>query len=1669
MITAIFLFVGLLVCAVIFTYIVISLINSSTKGTNPTMDALLQTNIALVSTSTADFAADLLSIVTGKSMLFVSGLPSQTLNLIRFGIVVVFALAFHEGYHYFLSGGDIFFRVLLGPLFEHVFLNFFQILRLMYGAIMPFVNYFYTATGQLTSGTVAIAVKCQLSSSVNIITFAVKTIMSFLDSMQDFIGDDAFDNTVLTNELNLTSTIINAQKIITSQENVASCVCDGLTPAFEMAFAFLKTPHIGRLTTNLFNIVLSIIQEVIQIFPPFKKVPLFTRTFYYIGASFYEIGRYTDVMLVALIETIFRNFFPKFQLRGVPKEFWFASIAHVSVAIFELFHVIVRSAVVCILNREEDITNPKYMTDVMDMGKVFHHIDLFVYNFLNIAHWLILLVTKSTSGAVMNSINEETNYVLEGIPEHVQMDCYLTTEETSINLPCGIYHIASVPINFLYLLIKEITEIAWYSSIAGGANTWYILQKYDGMQMDRSTKYSCEFRRDYMTWDKTLNDCICEKPNYNFPLNVTSINPLNLNTDYRPFCGQPTMQANVWGNLDMGLDMLSKVFLAEIFVIPAKAIINLITEGIRLILRTIFALGTIKDSNYFSIPINCGWGTGDFAECRNRTHGKSDYCVEENGPGCTCNPMLELPLNSSCECIFNYPDTEQEVAQGAYNNYVLDKFYSPEAQAHWCGSFHFERLFKTTDELALAVDNVLSIFSISFATESDYCDSMSYEIGSSDTLKYTKSEWNYVILETGYTENSCTVHGNLDMFCGISMTLQKVTYTLTQQLRAIIMTSIGIFTANIDLQKFKLDISERLCDAERVLAAATSVVGVIFVPIGMDARKSASELFYVLSKIVILPFEIVNIALVFISDLINNPTSIMSDASIDLIDNIIRLTLDWYIEILRALGGGFFMLLADILTEIRKFLSKTIWDLIILTVKVTVGLFNFIANGKISDTFLEDIGDLLEAYVKVVIQLAENIWDLILESGILDDILGIVEGIVDFADTICDAIAGIVPGMSCNLQLRGHRNFFASNRNTTMSIANSMLWNGNSRCDLLVHRYKNYDWNELRPIEQIEIYECVEQHRLGFIIGEKTGLPIPHDIVYNWKRKYLLGFDISLATWFYFEHLFGITTSLEMMEKMKHRKVRLDIYIPALQKMRFLIKSHVTLSNIDGFIRDVFSASNKINEKNSTVSSMYRIYDEFGKMANNVQPHVNRLIPSYHELADNISSYSAKPVLSEHVKRLRTSLDNFPKVFKTYNMKSFIPPLGVAGTDATITPCSQREGSYTCINCVFVDNFINVHLREAASIMKYMNTVYIPITVPQYISFMENEDRKVRTYREKIAPSLDSQYEIIPKNASQTLTVGQLALKDWEHLFSEWEIRNDLNLIDIFSRFLNTVDDKYVPFFGHGLGYIISYPFIEGCPSELIHCQKSITSERVALISEQWLYQLSFWAGMYGLQTLTGVPVFNMLSVFPFNGLFTVGIYLFIVYGMVFTCMPSLPNCLVDDFYVWLYDVAYPSCFCEYYPGLSNSCDPETCFLSDKVTTFKSCADTVPLYNYDNMGYFWAPVFWFRTQFPDAFLWLFKTAPFSYLFQSFEGVKDIAIRLQDGIEITQYEIDCMTVGYSDLILIFIGFYLISFLLSALIPIVIKSIIHFLKIVIIFLNTVYIFGVATELSTLPEED
>ena len=1685
MVITLFIFSFIILGCLLFTFIVSSMLRADKESSNPAMEGIIQTNMALITTSTIDLFGEISAIITGKTLIFISGLPSQSLNLARFGVVIGGALLFHEGYTYFLTGGDTIFRSLLGPLFEEVIFSIMQLLRLFFDAIIPLYNYYVTIIGQITTGSISVAIKCDLNAIVQTFRLLLMGFISLFKSTIDFAGGRTIENNIMVNEWNVTQTLVKFQDVVAKQEDIASCVCDGFSDIFDILFVLVKTPHLPRALNHLWNLPISIIQDVLQILPPYTKIPHLTKTIYHLGSFVWEYAKFMDLVAITTVKKIVQLFVPGFSLQGIPQQFIIATQARLFLALVEVAHVLFRTAIHVIVPINGFITNPEYMSQAMDFSKAILHLELWNYGNVNFLHWIALIVKRQSIGSSV------------GIPTHVKVDCSSVVSFTQfeIRIPCFIYHTIQIPINTVHIVQKLLNELFWFSILFKKKNAWRTLQRYDGMIQDTNVIYSCKHRRDNMQWDFSKGSCYCDKPVDNFPYSVTTDDPFGVKqTLYDPYCGQPTLQANLWFNWFMWLRQSIEGTLVESWYIVVKTQYLTVMESIKLLFRVILAIPDIIDNRFFNIPVNCGWGTGNFTNCTIRQHEQNNinWCSDSNKQGCTCNPVLPLEYDTLCQCIYYYPDAEQEVTQTGFRNRLLQKLYTPVAKHHWCGTYIAENLLAQSEDLAYRIDNVISQFAPAYNTKNNnYCESQSFKLFSTDILQYNQDEWNKKLLEPlgfSYVKDSCNIYGSYDPICAGSMSVRGYVQTTTQQVRGFIMSIASL--ATLDIASFRVDISERLCDVQRTAGAVSSTVASLLFfegVMGKGVNQGIAKIIYSLFDTLISTAKAVNNILRWFSDVVRAVIIGRSPekATFELIINQLNIAINWTRRLVQALGtlmngiedgaGNFFFTIDSIIKVLQDELSQAMLQLVSLGFKVFVGIIKLFTSGTVEVTFFDDLFTLVTKFFEMLLQQFGKLWALIQRA--LEPLMVVVRALGDGVKTICKAIQNainVIPGvdvdMGCNrLRSTGHQHIFWSSPDTPLHIAEAIEWDGLSKCDFIIHRYKTFTWNQLRPLEQIEIQECLEQRIIAHELANITGLPIPKDIIYNYKRKYIVMYEIGYAMIIYLRHLAGGLSTSEMLQALKQQNIDIDLYLPALHKVRSFVSSTITFANVNYVIHSAFKNYPGIENSNSGVSNLYKLYNHAHNFAEKAYPHAQNLSTHVTKLMNVMPTRSIN--FTHHIHNLgsvmKINKDEIPMTRSKIKARRFLSPiLGAAGVDADLAPCSQREDSYVCLDCVVVDNILNTVIREGKRMTNYYEYTFAPIVIPDFVNYFEKQEKRSKAYRQSIGNAFDNALNEAKLqstgNHTKSLTNIQRAQKDWDYLFKNWNLRNNENIIEVMLKFVGTTDETYIPLFGYGLGYYITYAFTDACPMEIIYCDTTTTQERVQSISDQFLWQALVFGGLYGFQTYTGLPTFTMASGFPTMFIIAGGIYMWTVYSYIYTCAPNIPNCFMDDLFVWFHDVAYPQCFCSIYPGLSESCDPELCFLTDRITTFANCSTAVPLTN--DMGYFWSPVFWFRTQFPEAFLWMYKTPPFSWLFKNYQSIRDIANRAQDGVPITLAEMDCLGLKYSDTILLGVAFYLAAFLLSMLIPIIIKIGIHMIKLFVLVVHTLFAFGVATELQT-----
>lgn len=1144
-------------------------------------------------------------------------------------------------------------------------------------------------------------------------------------------------------------------------------------------------------------------------------------------------------------------------------------------------------------------------------------------------------------------------------------------------------------------------------------------------------------------------------------------------------------------------------------------------------------------------------------------------CIKKTRRGTWYNAFGDT---NQCSCIRNFPDTMMEIAQGPFDNVLLDKMRSPEVSVHWCNTFWAEWILSSVQGFGKVIEQSAGIFHPAYETDADdgnaFCEEKSFTVASTKVLRFPRYKFSidedqYNRLQITYTENSCSLYGTTDFICSTGLTIRSSINLIINEIRMVVMSFNKIIDA--DFQGIKLAISERVCDVGRALSAVSSILPSLLddALTGTAIQEGLSKAIYSYLHQITAALDVISVVLTFIDDLVSNRLNFLSGDSFPVFDlafTILNILIDWVRLVLQSFGdllnaihsdAGAGLYTVDRVIEILQvhLLNEAVVEVFGLLVKITFELFEFLTSGNIAGgigSFFTDLFTIVKKIVTLLIKQIGTVMSLILE---------LMGPAGDFLRKIGNSICGIIEGITCALSKINinvgpcdlgcgdgfrRRHLFSSGtedskfQDIVWHVANDIPWNGTSNCDMFIHAYKGYKWDDLRPIEHIELLNCIEQRYIMQRMNTHYNISLPEDLLYNWQRKWEMAYMFANAGVIYLEHKLGSLTTKQMLHKMKQKEIRFSDWLPLLTNLHSSVTNIFTMENFYNGVEYTFRQFDpNIDKGNTPISSLYRLYSISGNAFGKVHKHVRQ-----QNLRKQFSVMYA--TIKTHIPALNISSFKLPRHMyhgiDTYN-KLRSPPastskryaknliLKAAGVTTDITPCSQKKDTYVCLNCVILDNFLNVVIKDGIQMSFYYENIYAGITIPSFIDHWTNSTQvawrrkagkgiskgfgtisnklfdpgsgsKSPIYSEFVTyastlkinhsseTQVDASYDpnedsvirlqrsrlkMVNNNTfTQSISYRNRVIQDWNWFFFEQgynpfynhpESTKRPSIAFILIEFVVADYYDYVPFFERSLRYYLWQP-IQDCPAEKIYCTYNTFDERQQLISNAIIYTLSTILVFYVSEYILGIPLFTTMT--PYFLFIFAFIYMYTVYIYTYKCIPSLPNCLLDDLYAYVYDNLFPECFCFYLPGLSKNCNPDTCFLCGRTTEFSECVAEIPLI--DTMGIAWAPVFAVRTYFPQVLVYLYKTSPFSWVFRNYDSLVEITQGIIENTDIRQVEIDCLTISYFDLVLSGVIIWLGSQFMTLVAPIIVRSVQHTLNLFLIYTTMIYSMIISLEIQT-----
>lgn len=182
--------------------------------------------------------------------------------------------------------------------------------------LVPLYNFYATLAQQVTTGTYTILAKCQVRTIAQSLVHIGDAMQHMAKAMVQFIlaPKGAFD---------IYNTTIALQKAVIKQESVIKCACDGLTPAFGIAFDVIRPTLLANITNESINTLIAIPQTAILAIPPWKEIPDGRRLFHPLKRLAVATGFYLDEAIDNVLSRILLSFvteIPIFTAAGYAAE-----------------------------------------------------------------------------------------------------------------------------------------------------------------------------------------------------------------------------------------------------------------------------------------------------------------------------------------------------------------------------------------------------------------------------------------------------------------------------------------------------------------------------------------------------------------------------------------------------------------------------------------------------------------------------------------------------------------------------------------------------------------------------------------------------------------------------------------------------------------------------------------------------------------------------------------------------------------------------------------------------------------------------------------------------------------------------------------------------------------------------------------------------------------------------------------------------------------------------------------------------------------------------------------------------------------------------------------------------------------------------------------------------
>ena len=1005
----------------------------------------------------------------------------------------------------------------------------------------------------------------------------------------------------------------------------------------------------------------------------------------------------------------------------------------------------------------------------------------------------------------------------------------------------------------------------------------------------------------------------------------------------------------------------------------------------------------------------------------------------------------------------------------------------------------------------------------------------------------------------------CRIWGRNDFFCSAGLYVRNSKRLSINVARQVIFDSVSLISGNYN--DVNLDTLPRMCDFERQQGATAAMIAGLIPKISTPMRQAFAKIINVLLQNSVIftlriYLTIANMCITIIQDFIaqtNSEDNVIKafqsaiDTIIDTFFYLYRESFDTLAHFLNAISPGAGEIatsIVEILDMLSAQLKEGLLDIVTLFLRVIFYLIGALTGDKESigpffrELFLL-VGKVLIILQKKVFLILDTIYDFFGPVGdffraLTYGVCMAINGVMFVIDNVAKLVTlGYGIGweeMTCvkpNFVGSGHgsaHDYFnhssfklgkhylraSDNQEITTRIADTLEWNGTSVCDHFMKGASEYSYTDLRPLEKSKWIECLELKLIGVQIGKFLDSPtFPTDLMYNWKRKYVIGFEVFTA-------IRIILTEYLTNNKLDwaHARIMLyqsgldaDLYIRLAQKFISLtgnVVSSIEMTNMAEFVMEHIDPQYNNPENPSTTALAYKTLHEVKNVYNTankewVEKDMSKqlwsAVDASYEARHHLQAWWASLGEDEPAKQTETERvfgnlkNNIRKVFSENNRRTAkhnerqrlrLPIL------TGVYSCYQRGSPSWCSQCSLVDNLIETVSDQGSAMGRYYVNEFpdILLNVSNYFNELMdyNADFFEGTFS-RLAEDEEDDKAVVEDDPSVRWT--ERVSEDWLTFFEdfgEYAVNGShkeiwLGQVDKFLNasvsFVKTNNTDYVPFYGYGFKHMYEFLLFSKCDLEkTIYGTTTTLEQRMQNMDVAIVTCAIILAAIVLNTTWSVIPLFWMTNVVVISFIISF-VYMYIVYGYFLACAPTIPYTLVEDINGWYHTRMEPGCFYTNLPYLAINASEDTCLTCAEPQEYINCAEYT-IANYQGLqlplkdliadySIAWPALFYVRWQFPDVGKFLIDNG----FLDTETTLGKLAWAARSQAPVDQVWIDCYKSMWLDNILTFVILAIGSYIVAKLTIITVQTIVQLVILITYTYTALNYISLAVEQSVIVE--